>query len=325
MIKLLKIIGIPAALLLVGATLCFALDIRVAYFTGSAFQPTLIKGEDFPKTLVDATGEEYVLSKPPERIVSVTLGADEILSDLIDERRIVGVTYLAEDVDVSNIPNKFAGQIQRVRGEVEEILALEPDLVFVASYTRAETVRLLFGAGIPVVRLSGYSSYAELEQNIILISQATGSELRANAILEELRAYVEDIQDRMQGLLTPRVLFYNLNGYTSGTETIVDEMIQLAGGYNVVREVGISGTHKISQEMAMGLEPDVILMTGWSELSDTQPSELLMKNPSWQHVPAIQNNRVYDLRGYWVLSVSQYSWNGIGQIAQRLHPEAFTP
>ena len=121
------------------------------------------------------------------------------------------------------------------------------------------------------------------------------------------------------------MLFYNLNGYTSGVDTIVDEMIQLAGGYNVVRDVGISGTQKISQEMAMGLEPDVILMSGWSELSVSQPSELLMENPSWQQVPAIQNNRVYDLRGYWVLSVSQYSWNGIGQIAQRLHPGAFNP
>ncbi len=325
MMKLLKAIGIPAALLLVGATLCYALDIRVAYFTDSAFQPTLIKGEAFPKTLIDATGEEYLLSKPPERIASITLGADEILSDLIDERRIVGVTYLAEDEDVSNIPNKFADQIQRIHGEVEEILALEPDLVFVASYTRAETVRLLLGAGIPVVRLSGYSSYAELEQNIVLVSQATGSEPRANAILEELREYVRGIKDRTKGLPTPRVLFYNLNGYTSGVDTIVDEMIQLAGGYNVVRDVGISGTQKISQEMAMGLEPDVILMSGWSELSVSQPSELLMENPSWQQVPAIQNNRVYDLRGYWVLSVSQYSWNGIGQIAQRLHPGAFNP
>ncbi|MEZ5524159.1 MAG: ABC transporter substrate-binding protein [Pseudomonadales bacterium] len=320
-----RTIGVLMFLLLAGSTLGYALDIRVAHFTDKAFQPTRIEGLQFPKTLVDATGDQYLLEQPPQRIVSVTLGADEILSALVDSRRIVGVTYLADDRSVSNIPQTYPDNIRRIRGDTEEILALEPDLVFIASYTRAETVHQLLNAGVPVVRLAGHSSYAEIETNIRLVAQATGSEQQAEELLAATRQRADLVKTRVQERPRPRVLFYNLNGYTAGSGTLVDEMIEMAGGYNVAREAGLTGNQKIGQEMAIGLEPDIILLTHWSTDDAPPPSAELVKNPNWQQVPAIQNKRVYDLRGYWVLSVSHYSWEGITQIATRLHPEVFNP
>jgi cobalamin transport system substrate-binding protein len=323
MFKTLKTIVISLFALLVGMALLWDLDIRVQYFNDNTLQPTLIKGVNFPKTLVDATGEEYLLDDAPRRIVSVTLGTDEMLSELVDDKRVIGVTNLVDDIGISNIPHKYPSHVKRIRGEIEGILALEPDLVFVASYTRAETVRLLLGAGIPVVRLSGYSTLQNIEENILTVAQITDSEDRALALIENLQAGVEKVTNRIQGQQPPRVLYYNLKGYTAGIGSTVDEMIQIAGGYNVVHETGIKGSHKINEEMAIGLEPDVILMSGWTQDGKTSPAELLMQNPAWQHVPAVLNNRVYNLQGAWVLSVSQYSWDGIKHIAALLHPEVF--
>ena len=55
---------------------------------------------------------------------------------------------------------RFPPPVARVRGEPEEILALQPDLVFVTNFTDEGTVRLLDGAGIPLVRFAGWDSFA---------------------------------------------------------------------------------------------------------------------------------------------------------------------
>ncbi|WP_250655650.1 ABC transporter substrate-binding protein [Alkalimarinus coralli] len=310
------------ALLLCGILL-IRLDINIALLNDNALRPTSVKGAHFPKMLVDPIGEEYPLLRPPQRIVSVTLGTDEILSALVDSDRVSGVTHLADDPIMSNIPNHYPAHVKRITGEVEEILSLEPDLVFVAAYTRAETVRLLLGSKVPVVRLSHYRSFSDIEANIRLVASVVGNEPQAEAMFNALQQNIQSIKQRVSGKSRPRVLYYSMNGYTAGAGTTIDEIIEIAGGYNVINETHIKGTQKISEEMAIGLEPDVILMNGWAPDSTPTPSEFLAMQPAWQNTPAILNNRVYDLKGAWVLSVSQYSWHGIAPVARLLHPEVF--
>ncbi|UZE96469.1 ABC transporter substrate-binding protein [Alkalimarinus alittae] len=298
------------------------LDIHAEIFNDSSFRSTIIKGDEFPKILVDAIGEEYSLNQPPQRIVSATLGTDEILSALISTDRISGVTYLADNTSMSNIPGWYPEQIQRVQGEVEEILSLEPDLVFVAGYTRAETVRLLLRSNIPVVRLSHYDSFSDVENNIMLVANITGAEKKAATMLNKLHRDAQVIKKKVQGLRRPRVLYYSLDGYTVGTGTKINEMIKMAGGYNVMNDTHITGAQKISEEMALGLEPDIILVNGWAS-EKPSPAELLATRIAWQNTPAVLNKQVHDLHGVWLLSVSQYSWNGIEEIARLIHPEVF--
>lgn len=309
--------------ILLGGMVYNKLDIRAGVFNDNALRPTIIKRDHFPKILVDPIGEEYILNKPPHRIVSATLGTDEMLSALVDSDRIMGVTSLSDNVHMSNIPQEYPDQIKRIQGGIEEILSLEPDLVFVASYTRAEVVRLLLSSDIPVVRLSQYDSFKDIEDNIQLVAKVTGSEQQAASLLEELHQNAQLITQKVSGLNRARVLYYSLNGYTAGAGTKINEMIEMAGGYNVVNETQITGSHKISEEIAIGLEPDIILISGISPDSQVPASELLSARTPWQSTPAVLNNQVYDLQGAWLLSVSQYSWDGIEVLARILHPEAF--
>lgn len=312
-----------ALAILVGVMAYLELDIHAEIFNDNALRPTIIQGDHFPKVLVDPIGEAYTLNQPPQRIVSVTLGTDEILSALVNSNRITGVTHLSDNLDMSNIPHWYPEHVKRVQGEVEEILALEPDLVFVASYTRAEVVRLLLSSNIPVVRLSQYDSFGDIEDNIQLVAKVTGTEQQAASLLEGLRQKAQLITQKVNGRNRARVLYYSLNGYTAGAGTKINEMIEMAGGYNVIKETQITGSHKISEEIAIGLEPDIILISGGSPDNQAPPSELLSARASWQNTPAVLNNQVYDLQGTWLLSVSHYSWDGIEVLARILHPEVF--
>jgi iron complex transport system substrate-binding protein len=181
----------------------------------------------------------------------------------------------------------------------------------------------LLSAGIPVVRLGAYHSYSDIFRNIEIVGQVVGNEQNAQSVLNRFSGRIAMVKSKVAGQPRPRVLYFEMSGYTAGPGSLVDEMITLAGGFNVIRETGFGGSHKLSQELAIGLEPDVIIVSGWSPKGERRPARQLMTNPVWQDVPAIKNRRVYDVPGSWAISNSQFSAEGLEHLAVLLHPEAF--
>ncbi|HSY40593.1 MAG TPA: hypothetical protein VLA79_13725, partial [Polyangia bacterium] len=95
-------------------------------------------GGAFPRVLHGAAGETWTLSRPPRRIVSSYLAADEILAALVSPERLAAVSTFADDPAISSVAGFYPRALPRVRGEVEAILALEPDLICVAGYSDAD-------------------------------------------------------------------------------------------------------------------------------------------------------------------------------------------
>jgi iron complex transport system substrate-binding protein len=246
-----------------------------------------------------------------------------MLTALVAPDRLAGVTYLVDEPTISNIIGMVPPSVPRITAEIETLLALQPDLVLVAGYTRAETVRLLVAANIPVVRFHLYASFQGVMDNLRTLGAAVGEESKAERLIEDMRRRIEAVTNRVGGRPRPRVLYHAPAGYTVGAETLIDEMIQLAGGFNVVREVQLTGPVKLQQEVMLSLAPDIIVVGDWSATPGQAAIRELMHNPVWRHVPAVANKRVYAIRGAWLTSVSQDAIYGLEAIARVLHPEAF--
>ena len=89
----------------------------------------------------------------PARIASLSLATDEMLAELVPVERIVGVTFLADDPEISNVAGHYPGRNPRLRDmNVERIVALAPDLVCVAPYNTADALRLLERSGLSLYR-----------------------------------------------------------------------------------------------------------------------------------------------------------------------------
>jgi len=207
--------------------------LRPSLLGGAALLPTTVVGEKFPKTLIDPAGVPRVLVVPPKRIASTALAGDEILADLVGAERVSGITYLADDPRQSSVVGFFPASIPRIGVGIEAVLSLEPDLVLVASYTSAETVGLLVAAGIPVLRLGDFGSFDEVASNLRLAASALGNEARAEQILADQDRRIETVRERVAGFAPPRVLVWEPTGYTKGRGTLMDEIIEVAGGFNV--------------------------------------------------------------------------------------------
>lgn len=312
-------------LLLLVALIHFNKDSLFALFPeGRGNFTTVVAGEHFPKTLHDATGISFTLEKPPVRILSATLATDHILSELINPQRLVAVSSYVDYPSLSNIVGFYNQEIARSEGEIESMLALQPDLVFVASYSNPETLRYLLRSGIPVVRLSEFNSFADIFTNIRITANVTNTEAQGEVMIHNLKQRIAFIKAQVKDKPKPRVLYYDLNGYSVGGNSLMDEAIQLSGGINVASGVLADGENKISEELAISLQPDVIVMNKWvfNQANGEQSPTVILKNrKSWANVPAVKNNRIYAVPGTWLRSVSQHRIKGVEAIAKLLHPD----
>ena len=88
------------------------------------------------------------LERPPRRILSLNLGADEILFSLIDKNRIVSLSRYADDEGISNIAAEAKGVGARTTMDmIENIIALEPDLVILDTWADVNYIKQLRDSG----------------------------------------------------------------------------------------------------------------------------------------------------------------------------------
>lgn len=320
----LKLIFFALLLLLLISFIQFKKQLFVLFEEGQGNFTTQVSGEGFPKKLTDVTGITYQLNSPPQRILSATLATDHILSGLIDPRLLVAVSRYVDYPSLSMIVGFYDKSISRTQGEIESMLALQPDLVFVASYSDPETVRYLLRSGIAIVRLSEFNSFNDIFNNINIVAAVTDSQAQAKVIIQQVKTRIIALQKQLKDKPKPRVLYYDMNGYSVGRNSLMDESITLSGGINVAAGMMPDGEHKISEELAISLQPDVIVMNKWvfnQGQGQASPAQILMAKKAWQNVPAVKNGRVYAVPGTWLRSVSQQRIKGVEALAKLLHSD----
>jgi iron complex transport system substrate-binding protein len=295
--------------------------LRAARVGGRAFEDGRIEGRAFPKRLVGPAGEPRIIPAPPRRIVSAYLASDELLAELVDPARIAAVSIYADDPSSANCLGAFPAPIGRVRGEPEEILALRPDLIFVTNFTEDGTVRLLDGAGVPLVRFTNWDSFAGVLADIRLTGAAVGVEARAEALASAVERRIEEVRRRVRGRRRVRVLYYEVLGYTRGAGSLIDEMIDLAGGDNVARELGVVGAGQLGLESVLALRPEVIVLPSFEE--GAAIPEALARSPGWSELPAVRAGRVYVVKAALITSISHHAAHGLEALARLIHPEAY--
>ncbi|RKZ44807.1 MAG: hypothetical protein DRR16_06035 [Candidatus Parabeggiatoa sp. nov. 3] len=276
-----------------------------------------IKTASFPRELRDTGGNTLIIPSRPRRIVSQTLATDEILLALCAPSRIVALSRLARDIKYSNVVEK-AQMVGQAGDNVEQILSFQADLIFIASYSRAETVELLQATGAPVFRFTHFQGLADIQNNIKTIGYAIGEEQAAAALIAEMNQDIEAIRASIPTDIEPkRVMSYSL-GYTAGSETTFDDMLKIVGAINVAAEQGIEKHTLISDEQILAWQPDFIV-THASRGEFDQVRRQLNEHPAIAASEAAQAGRIIVIDNRYFLGVSQYIVKGIKALASGMY------
>ncbi len=293
-------------------------DDRAALLPAEA--PVTVAAGTFPRTVVDATGQAHYIKERPQRIVSLMLGADEILLSLVAPDRVAAVTYLAANSIWTNVADQAQG-LTTVGPDPEQIAALQPDLVFAATYTNADSVKLLKDLGYRVITMQLFDSVDRIKDNIRFVAQVVGEETHGEALVAQMEARIQGVEAAVaQAASKPRVLFYDSFGATAGIGSTGSDIIERAGGINVAEEAGIGPFGSISLEKVVALNPDVIIMDEYSPDNQPRWQEEFVGHPALTTVNAVKNKQTYVIPAKHMTAVSQFIAEAVYDMAQVLHP-----
>jgi iron complex transport system substrate-binding protein len=289
---------------------------------------TRVEGETgWPRTLVeqspnDRPGRRVILEAPPRRVVSVTLATDEILMDMIDPQRIVALSNLAPTRG-SLVAERVADIKHFVGDDVESIIALEPDLCFLASYNREELRSLLVDSGIPVFVFQRFNRLEDIRENLHTVGRAVGAEARADqmvAAMDRKLAFVaEHLPDRQKW---PTALVYGRSGWVAGTDTVQTEVFEAAGIRNAAAEAGITGLAQVSEEQVLEMDPDYFVVA--AESFGTGPEQAwLVNNPALASLSAIRDKRFVLIDEPLLSTVSHHIAETVAELARQVYPNRF--
>ena len=277
--------------------------------------------DGFPGKLRDGGGEEVAIKARPVRIVSQTLGTDEILWEICPRERIAGVSKIGLEPKYSVIADELKAAKITPISNAEEILQLQPDLVFVASFSRAETVESLQASGATIFRFANFDSIEDIQRNIRLVGEAIGEEANAEKLVARMNNELAAVKARIPtDVKPPRVLSFSLSGSTAGAKTLFDSIVRAAGAANVAAEKGLRGFPKISAEQAVEWQPDFILI-GAEAVRAEYARKQLLEHPVIATTAAARNGRIIALDNRYLLSVSQYITQSVRELADALYKE----
>lgn len=257
---------------------------------------------------------------PPRRVVSQALGTDELLLVLAEPSQIAALSHLAVDPKFSPVVKEASAYPRLKDSDAESVLKHRPDLVLMASYTRAETRALLQRSGVKVLVLERFDSFEDLCANALKVGEALGRKDRAEQTVAGWRARAEALAARIKGVAPVRVIAPSTYGFLAGRDTTFDDVCRHAGALNVAAESGLQGHAPTPSEAMLGWRIDALV------ISDDERGDIagrLAELPPYKFLAATKARRFVRLHGPAMSSISQARLEAYEQLARALHPERF--
>jgi iron complex transport system substrate-binding protein len=270
-------------------------------------------GTKYPVKVKDMAGEVATIKKQPERIVSLIPSNTEIAYALHLDKEMVGVTTNDDyPPQVKKLPKVGDFNIN-----VEQVVALKPDLVLANTANDKQTIDRLKKLGIPVLVL-GANSIQDVYRSINAVAKATNHTKEADQLISQMEKERKEIADKIAGIPKNKRakvwIELDPNLFTTGGDTFMNELVTEAGGQNVA--AGLKGWPKVSPEQVVKWNPDVIISFHGGEKE-------ILSRPGWSSIQAVKNNRVYSLKPDLTNRPGPRIFQGVKQIAALLYPDRF--
>ncbi|MFZ7943470.1 MULTISPECIES: ABC transporter substrate-binding protein [Bacillaceae] len=277
----------------------------------------------FPVTIKDAVGNEVVLEKKPEKIVSLIPSNTEIAYALGAEKEIVGVS------DFDNYPEEVTKK-EKIGGmevNLEKIISLQPNLVLAHASTAHNSeagLQQLKDAGIAVLVVNDAQNFDQVFDSISMIGKATGETKKADELIQGMKDKIADIKEKAKNIKEKKTVFIEVSPapdiFTTGKNTFMNEMLTMINAENLANDQ--EGWIKLDQEEIIKRNPDVIITT-YGGYEETKPAEQVLSRKGWENVNAVKNKQVIDVDSDRVTRSGPRIVEGVEDLAKAIYPEVF--
>lgn len=195
----------------------------------------------------------WALPLMAEKVATLDLCADQWALWLLDKKEIGAITYLAADDQQSFFAGRTA-KIPQHDGQVEKLLKLKIKTVIADGFLSPYKKTVLETAGIEVILLPTIQSMADIEK-------------RKRFFEKRFQITVPPEVLPVKHPLKKRALFLNMGGSVAGAGTILNDLMEDAGFFNVAQYIKMWAP--MTLEKMITLVPDVIFyLAGQSQTSE---------------------------------------------------------
>jgi iron complex transport system substrate-binding protein len=252
-------------------------------------------------TLVDSLGRQVEVPAVIRRIACMYAFTGHVVAMLGRADDIVAVSNgLKRDVLLSTMYPAFRkALVPKFQGAVniEELARAKPDIVFVGVDTggnKAEAAKL-DACGLTWLAID-FHSMQEQQQAVALIGRAIGASDKSTAYNDYYNKCIARAGCAVAAIpQEKRITIYHATvepTRTSPRDSLPTDWIRAAGVVNVAaRDQGrlLDQNQQIGIEQIILWDPEVILV------NEPGVAELIMKNPKWSAISAVEKGRVYQL------------------------------
>ncbi|MEZ4454103.1 MAG: ABC transporter substrate-binding protein [Nannocystaceae bacterium] len=171
----------------------------------------------------------------------------------------VAVSPLVDDQRYSDLAGAWPPSSPRIAGTSESLLALEPDLVIIASFTAPETRAFLAAHAVRTLELDTFTGWGDLDRHTRAIAAAVDAAAEGEALIDARRRRLAALaEEHRRG--RPLAAIAWGDGLLAGADTTFDAIADAAGLKNMAQEQGLKGHVSIPVESIVAWDPEVIVI-----------------------------------------------------------------
>jgi iron complex transport system substrate-binding protein len=254
----------------------------------SSGSPASSQSAHFPVTIVEAGGASVTITKQPQRIVSLSPTATEMLFAIAAGSQVVAVD------DQSTFPsNAPVTKLSGFQPNVEAIAAYAPDLVVAADDTGG-IVHGLGALNVPILIEPAAKNLDDSYRQIEQLGAATGRVTDASALEKKMRSDLAAIVASLPRPAKQLKVYHELDDtyYSATSATFIGQVYQLLGLRNIADGATAAAPDypQLSAEYIVSSSPDLIV------LADTkcchQDMSTVAARPGWSSIAAVKSGQV---------------------------------
>ncbi|POE02740.1 ABC transporter substrate-binding protein [Pectobacterium odoriferum] len=290
-------------------------------------------------TIPDHVNRVVVLQHQTLNLLVQLDAQESIVGGLSGWKKQLGEHYVRLAPRLVDLP--MPGDLTQVN--IESLLKLSPQVVFVANYAPPEMIAQIERTGIAVVAISlrqdqlgeadkinptmsdENTAYNEgLKAGVRLIGDVVERQKQAEALIDYTFTQRQNVSARLESIPEEkriRVYMANPDLTTYGSGKYTGLMMSHAGALNVAAS-SIKGFKQVSIENVLAWNPQVIFV------QDRYPDVVkqIVNDPAWQAIEAVKQHRVYLMPEYakaWGYPMPEALAIGELWMAKKLYPERF--
>ncbi|ROR25302.1 iron complex transport system substrate-binding protein [Mobilisporobacter senegalensis] len=284
---------------------------------------------EYPMTF-NNYGREVVINTKPQKVLTLGPNCTELFVALGLTDHIVG----------NSLKNHSRGPLPEYAKEFEKI----PELNY-GSATREAVISsgadFIYGLDwefggdslntdeLETYGISTYmnsaTSMEEIYQEILDIGQIFGVTDKAQAYVEDQKARISAVQEKIEGKEAPKVLIYDSGNdgvFTCSGVNFESLLIGMAGGENLFGDLTEKAWITVSYEEVLAREPDVIVIHDYDSPSVEEKIAEIKGNDMFAQLDCVKNERFVTIELESVLPGNRMAYT-VEKLAKGFYPDLF--